>query len=95
MGKYKLTKAAALDFERIFEFGIDTFGIDQALKYQNELKQQFDILSDQPKLYPLVEHIHKSFRRSVCGSHSIYYRIEQKRVIIVRILGQQNPERAF
>ena len=42
----------------------------------------------------MVQHIRKGYRRSVCGVHSIYYRIEEE-VIIVRILGRQEPEEAL
>ncbi|OEJ68413.1 type II toxin-antitoxin system RelE/ParE family toxin [Magnetovibrio blakemorei] len=95
MGTYKLTQAAAADFEHIFDFGIDTFGLEQALAYQNGLKQRFDELSEQPELFPAVEHLRKGYRRSSYGSHAIYYGIEEGGVVIVRILGQQNLEKAF
>jgi len=95
MGSYELAKAADEDFENIFDYGIDTFGLDQALKYQNSMKQRFDELAEQPKLYPAVDHIRTGYRRSVYGSHSIYYRIEANRILIVRILGQQDPSKAF
>ena len=39
MSGYALSRAADQDFENIFEFGIDTFGLDQALSYQDGLKQ--------------------------------------------------------
>ncbi|NOX44017.1 MAG: type II toxin-antitoxin system RelE/ParE family toxin [Gammaproteobacteria bacterium] len=96
MGSYELTKAADADFENIFDFGIDTFGLDQALSYQNSLKQRFAELAEQPKLYPAVDDIFEGYRRSVYGSHSIFYRIDgAKHIIIVRILGQQNLSKAF
>ena len=95
MGSYELAKTADEDFENIFDYGIDTFGLDQALKYQNSMKQRFDELAEQPYLYQAVDHIHKGYRRSVCGSHSIYYRIESNHVLIVHILGQQDPTKAL
>ncbi len=95
MGSYELTKAADEDFENIFDYGIDTFGLDQALKYLNGMKQRFGELAEQPRLYPAVDHIREGYRRSVYGSHSIYYRIEPKRVLIVRILGRQDSAKAF
>lgn len=95
MGSYKLTKAAGADFENIFDYGIDTFGLDQALRYQNGMKQRFDELGERPELYPAVDHVHKGCRRCVFGSHSIYYRIEEQGVVIVRILGQQDLDKAF
>ena len=95
MGSYELAKVADEDFENILDYGIDTFGLKQALKYHNGMKQRFDELAKQPKLYPAVDHIRSGYRRSVYGSHSIYYRVEAKRVLIVRILGRQDPAKAF
>ncbi|MBC8241288.1 MAG: type II toxin-antitoxin system RelE/ParE family toxin [Alphaproteobacteria bacterium] len=95
MGSYKLSKAADEDFENIFDYGIDTFGLDQAVRYQNSMKQRFDTLAEQPDLYPAVDDVRKGYRRSVFGSHSIYYRIEGQGILIVRILGQQDPVKAL
>ena len=75
MANYELTRVAGEDFENIFDYGIDTFGLDQAIKYLNGMKLRFDELAEQPELYPAVDHIRKGFRHSVYGSHSIYYRI--------------------
>ncbi len=95
MGRYELAKAADRDFENIFDFGIDAFGLAQALDYQNGMKQRFVELAKQPKLFAAVDHIRKGYRRSVYNAHSIYYRIEAERVFIVRILGRQDPRQAF
>lgn len=95
MARYELANSAAIDFENIFEFGIDTFGLAQALDYQNGMIKRFDELARQPMLYTSVDHIRKGYRRSVYHSHSIYYRIESERVFIVRILGQQDTSKAF
>jgi len=35
MGRYELTKAEDQDFEDIFDFGIDKFGLTRSLSYQN------------------------------------------------------------
>ena len=48
--------------------------------------------ADAPLRYPKVDHIRPGYRRSVYESHAIYYRIDEAGVLIVRILGQQNPE---
>ena len=59
------------------------------------MMQRFAKLAEQPKLYPTVDHIRAGYRRSVYGSHSIYYRIESQGIVIVRILGQQDLTSAF
>jgi len=95
MENYELSQSADEDFENIFEYGIDTFGLDQALEYQDGMKQRFEALAKQPKLYQAVAHIHKGYRRSVYGKHSIYYRIESNGIRIMRILKHQNPAKAL
>lgn len=95
MGRYSLTESAAIDFELIFEFGIDVFGLEQALTYQNNLTRRFEKMADNPELYPAVDDIRKGYRRSVYQSHSIFYRVEGENIIIVRILGQQDTKTAF
>lgn len=62
MGRYELSEAAALDFENIFDFGIDTFGFAQALEYQQCMTKQFEKLAELPKLYPAVNDIRAGYR---------------------------------
>jgi toxin ParE1/3/4 len=95
MGRYELANTADEDFSNIFDFGIDAFGLAQAMGYQQGMTKRFEELADQPELYPAVEHIRAGYRRSVYHSHSIYYKIEPSRVFIVRILGQQDPQKAL
>ena len=47
-------------------------------------------LAEQPGLYRTVDEIRTGYRRSVCGSDSIYYRVVGDTVEIMRILGQQD-----
>lgn len=95
MGRYRLSKAADADFEGVFIYGLDHFGVDQAIHYQTDLKQRFQKIADQPRFYPAVDHIREGYRRSICGVHSIYYRIDPDEVVIVRILGRQNFDDTF
>ena len=90
MARYELAQSAADDFERMFEFGIDTFGVSQALEYQNGLKCRFGELAEQPDLYASVDHIRAGYRRSVFKSHAVYYLTKSDHVLIVRILRQQD-----
>ena len=95
MPKYRLTQKAEHDLLNIASYGIEQFGVERSRQYYNKLKQRLDKLAEQPELYPLVEHVRKGYRRSVCGVHSIYYRIDQESVEIVRVLGRQDPTKAF
>ena len=95
MGDYSLTKLAAKDFERIFEFGIDAFGLKQACEYQQKMEERFKILTDYPHHYPAVNHILDGARMSVFGAHAIYYRIQPDGILVLRILGKQSVEVAL
>ena len=46
MASYELSQAAERDFESIFEYGIETFGLEQGLRYQNGMVQRFDKLAE-------------------------------------------------
>jgi len=95
MARYELASAAAGDLENIFEFGIDTFGLTQALDYMSGLKQRLRQIADQPEVCPAIEHIRSGYRRSVYKSHAIYYQVAIDHVFVVRILGRQDIEAAL
>lgn len=89
---YTLTWLADVDLERILDYGIEEYGLDNALAYYDKLTQRFSVLVEQPYLYQSVDHIRTGYRRSVFGIHSIYYRIESEEIIIIRILHNQDLE---
>lgn len=92
MTHYSLTWRADVDLEKILDYGIEEYGLDNALAYYDKLTQRFLVLVEQPYLYQSVDHIRTGCRRSVCGIHSIYYRIESEEIIIIRILHNQDLE---
>jgi len=79
----------------IAQYGDEHFGVAQSDRYRDQLKQRFSVLAEQPTLYPAIDHIRPGYRRSVCGAHSIYYRIDAQSVEIVRILKHQDVSKAF
>lgn len=90
MGNYKLTQEAEADLIRIHQWGVVTHGEAQADNYYWQLLKRFEELANSPQLYTCVDDIRKGYRRSVCGSDSIYYRIVDDTVEIIRILGRQD-----
>ncbi len=69
---------------------MEQFGIEQSALYRDKLKQRFLELTEAPLMYPAVDDIREGYRRSVCGVHSIYYRIHADYVEIMRVLGRQS-----
>ena len=90
MAKYRLSNEAKKDLIRIHQFGIDKFGMTQADKYFDEFFKYFEIISQRPFSFESVDHIKKGYRRCVCGSDSIYFKINEDVVEIMAIVGRQD-----
>ena len=92
MASYRLSEKADEDLSRLYEYGVIHYGQDRADRYYDGLIERFEHLTENPRLWPAVDHIRPGYRRSVYERHSIYYRIDQDEIVIVRILGQQDPQ---
>lgn len=90
MASYRLSERADEDFESIYMYGLINFGSLQSDVYADGMEDRFKQIADQPQLYPAVDHIKPGYRLSVYMSHSIYYRVDDGVVLIVRILRSQN-----
>ena len=95
MAGYRLSEKAIRDLDRLYEFGIEQFGLEQADRYFEGLVVRFQEIARNPRLSPAVEHIYPGLRRSVYFSHSIYYLIDASSIQIVRILGREDVAHAF
>ena len=92
MASYKLTEVAKADLICIYQRGLREFGEGQADDYYEALFDRFELLAEWPLSYPAVDDVRVGYRRSVCGSDSIYYQIRGDTVEIMAIIGQQDLE---
>lgn len=90
MAKYRLSKEARDDLIRIHQYGVQRFGIDQADAYFYSFFDYFDLIAEHPYSFQPVDHVKSGYRRCVCGSESIYFRIRDKTVEIMAIIGRQD-----
>jgi len=90
MARYKLSNAAQDDLIRIHQYGIKTFGMTQADKYFDMFFDYFDIIAQRPFSFESVDYIKVGYRRCVCGSDSIYYKVNNDIVEIMAIVGSQD-----
>ena len=90
MSKYRLSNVAKEDLIRIHQFGVKRFGETQADKYFKTFFEYFNLIAEQPFTFEAVDFIKPGYRRCVCGSDSIYYRIENNIVEIMTIIGKQD-----
>lgn len=89
MESYRLSPKAEDDLYHIWLFGLEQFGVAQADRYYLGLIAHFSKLTQAPLQYPSVDHIQQGYRRSIFGSHSIYYRIQPHFIEIMRIIGHE------
>lgn len=85
MTNYRLSNAAKEDLIRIHQFGVD-----QADRYFDTFFEYFDMIAERPFSFQSVDYIKSGYRRCVCGSDIIYYRIVDEVVEIVTIIGRQD-----
>ena len=90
MAGYRLSNKALEDLDRLYEYGVETFGVDQADRYYDGLIVKFQDIADNPQHAVAVEHIYPGLRRSVYNRHSIYYMLASDSVQIIRILGRED-----
>lgn len=90
MTKYKLSNVAKDDLILIHRYGVKKFGMAQADKYLDSFFEYFDIIARNPYSFESVDFIKEGYRRCVCGSDNIYYRINDTVVEIMAIIGRQD-----
>ncbi len=91
MVNYKLSNTAKEDLIRIYRYGAKKFGKTQAEKYFSNFFEYFDVIAKNPYSFGAVDYIRTGYRRCVCGSDSIFYRVNSEKVVeIMAIIGQQD-----
>lgn len=91
MPSYKLSTTAENDLIRIYHWGFKRYGQAQADRYFAAFFDHFDQLAEQPLSYP-VSDIRDGYRRSVCGSDNVYYRVRNGVVEIMAIIGAHDAD---
>ena len=90
MANYKISNVAKDDLIRIHRFGVKKFGMTQADIYFDSFFEYFDSIAESPFSFESVDYIKPGYRRCVCGSDSIYYKISNNMVEIMAIIGRQD-----
>lgn len=88
--KLKISADADRDLAALYEYGFTQWGEEQADRYFDALLTHLEQLCKNPLLYAAVDYIRPGYRRSVCGSHSIYYRVVADYVEVMAIIGKRD-----
>lgn len=93
MARYKITIEAKEDLIRIYHYGLQRFGEKQADKYYESFFKYFEMIAERPYSFESVNSIKTGYRRCVCGSDSIFFKINEDTVDIMAIIGKQDLEK--
>jgi toxin ParE1/3/4 len=90
MANYKISNVAKEDLIRIHRYGVKKFGMTQADKYFKTFFEYFDSIAENPFSFKSVDYIKTGYRRCVCGSDNIYFKVSNNIVEIMAIIGRQD-----
>lgn len=83
---YQLTNEAAQDIEFILLNGMQTFGMNAALSYHQNLFKVFELLSQFPEMSRERFELSPPVRVHPVGSHIIIYQLQTNQdILIVRV----------
>lgn len=89
MAAYKVSEEGKADIAKIYEYGIETFGLQQAQDYSMQLHDIFEKLAQNDSLGRDASEYKPFLKRFNFKEHSIFYMATDTHVFIVRILGQK------
>jgi toxin ParE1/3/4 len=83
---YRLTSAADLDLDDIYDFGITEFGLRIANAYLDGLIDCFNFLAENPRICRVRDELRPLVRIRPHGSHLVFYEVDDAySVLILRV----------
>jgi toxin ParE1/3/4 len=89
MADYRLSPRARHDLETIWQYSFEQWGVEQANRYIDKIIAKFEAIASDPLLLPACDHIRSGNRRGVAERHMIYFRVNAKATVVIRILHSQ------
>lgn len=86
MAEYRLSPAAERDLESIWKYTREEWGLEQAERYIDLLTEALQVLADSPKSAPACDHIRAGYRRRLVERHTVYFRIMDYGIAVIRVL---------
>jgi len=88
-GSFVLSPRAQKDFEEIWDFTAERWGLDQAESYAYDLWSRIKAIAANPVLGQDCSNIRPGYHKIRCGSHLLCYRLVPEGVDVVRILHER------
>ena len=90
MANYRISNEALKDLERIWAYTFETWSIEQADRYINQIFEEIEYLSIKPESGKDFSYVRKGYLRSKVKLHFIFFKLNKtsKTIKIIRILHQ-------
>ena len=89
MRPIEFTPKARHDIEDIWDYSLERFGFDRAETYLREIQRAAETVAEDPRRGVVCDSIRSGYRKFSVGSHVLFYRVPDERIVIVRILHQR------
>ena len=89
MNKYRISKLAILDLEKIWVYTLENWSKDQADRYLSLLIDEIKYLADNFEIGKNMDYIKIGYKSSKVKSHLIFYKKVDGIIEIIRILHQR------
>lgn len=86
MSEYRLRPRAIADLDEIWDYTVETWNEVQAERYVLGLRDDLELLAEQPGLGRARDELHSGLRSSIYSRHIIFYQRADWGVDVVRIL---------
>jgi toxin ParE1/3/4 len=85
----EFARASLRDIAEIGRESERVWGSAQRDKYLGEINRRIEQLADRPELGPVHDAERPGLRRLRVGSHIVFYRFDEVRLLVVRVLHQR------
>lgn len=91
MKKFRLfiRKEAYLDLENIWSYTLETWSLQQADKYYNDIIDAMNLLCEEPSIGKSADHLRNGYKSFKINAHVIFYITSNSELDIIRILHSQ------
>ena len=88
---YKISIEAGVDLEKIWAYTFETWSLEQADRYINQIFEEIEYISIKPENGRDFSYVRKHYMKTKVKSHFIFYKVSKKtRIVeIIRVLHQQ------
>jgi toxin ParE1/3/4 len=89
MKRLEFTPRAQRDIEEIWNYSFNRFGAEHAEAYIRDLQRAAQAVAEDPRRGRVCDDIRAGYRRFSVGSHVLFFRAAEERVIVIRIPHQR------